>query len=184
MIVCGGAFNGGVTAQVGKIIAAVPCTQKIYVYAPNGDVMTNLFGKDRIVCFGTAKESASVDEILNSRTMKAARAQHEYYRNLYGRDSWEELDSFKRYSNVSSSDFMFTVKRLMEQGVSFDFLAELEHIRWCRYHYLNNWRYGKERDNALRIHHDLVPFSQLTTEEIQKDIEAIKIKLEIEETDS
>lgn len=177
IIICSSTREGGVIAQASKILAATS-VPTIYVYAPNGDIISNFFGKDRVVCFGTAKETASIDIILNEKTMQAARAQHEYYRQQHGGAPWEQLDSFRRYSNVSSSDYLFTIERLMEKGVGFETLAELEHIRWCRYHYLNNWKYGKEKDNAKRLHHDLVPFGELSEDERKKDIEAIKSKLE------
>lgn len=61
--------------------------------------------------------------------------------------------------------------------MSIEDIAELEHIRWCRYHYLNNWRYGKERNNAEHIHDLLVPYDDLSEENKMKDIEAVKIKL-------
>lgn len=177
IIICSSPREGGVIAQASKILAATSLPT-IYIYAPNGDIITNFFGKDRIVCFGSAKETASIDIILNEKTMQAAHTQHEYYRQQYGGVPWEQLDSFKRYSNVSSSDYMFTMERLIEKGVAFETLAELEHIRWCRYHYLNNWKYGKEKDNAKRLHHDLVPFCELSDDEIRKDVEAIKSKLD------
>lgn len=177
IIICSSLREGGVIAQASKILAAVSLPT-IYIYAPKGDIITNFFGKGRIVCFGSANETASIDIILNEKTMQAARAQHEYYRQQYGGVPWEQLDSFKRYSNVSSSDYLFTIERLVEKGVGFDVLAELEHIRWCRYYYLNNWRYGKERDDIKRLHPDLVPFRELSGDEIKKDIEAIKSKLD------
>lgn len=177
IIVCSSSREGGIITEASKILAAVSFTQKVYVYAPNGDIITNFFGKDRLICFGIAKETSSIDIILNEKTMEAARAQHEYYRQQYGGAPWEQLNSFMRYSNVSSSDYMFTIERLMEKGVPFDTLAELEHIRWCRYYYLNNWKYGEKRDNVKRLHPDLIPFSELSEDEILKDVEAIKSKL-------
>ena len=177
IIVCSSTREGGVIAQASKILSAVSLPT-IYIYAPKGDIVTNFFGNVRDVCFGSAKETASIDIILNEKTMQAARAQHEYYRQQYGGVPWEQLDSFKRYSNVSSSDYMFTLERLMEKGVKFETLAELEHIRWCRYHYLNNWKYGKERDDVKRLHPDLIPFGELSEDAVRKDIEAIKSKLE------
>ena len=58
--------------------------------------------------------------------------------------------------------------------------AELEHIRWCRYHYLNNWTYGipsngKNKDKTLRIHKDLVPYQTLTDSEKEKDRENVRL---------
>ncbi len=77
---------------------------------------------------------ASADVVFNERTMEAARRQHEFYCQQYGGTPWEQLDSFKRYSNVSSSDYMSTAERLMARGTPPETLAELEHMRWCRYH--------------------------------------------------
>ena len=61
----------------------------------------------------------------------------------------------------------------------FETMSELEHIRWCRYHYLNNWKYGKPekgtKDKAKRIHADLVPYSSLSESEKDKDRENIRI---------
>jgi hypothetical protein len=72
---------------------------------------------------------------------------------------------------------MDTVNRLLAQGVSMETLAELEHIRWCRYHYIHNWKYGPATDSSKRIHNCLIPFSELSEEEKAKDAEAIKSKM-------
>ncbi len=74
---------------------------------------------------------------------------------------------------------MNTVKRLIEKGVSVECLAELEHIRWCRYHYIHNWKYGAVTDNTARTHNCLIPFNELSKEEKEKDVEAIKSKIKM-----
>ena len=58
--------------------------------------------------------------------------------------------------------------------------AELEHIRWCRYMFLNYYTLGtptngKNRDDDKRIHKDLKDFSELDPKERVKDVEAIRI---------
>ena len=71
-----------------------------------------------------------------------------------------------------------------------EWLAEIEHIRWCRYHFLNNWHVvdweevlcdeeGKplrknngtleNKDVKRRLHKCLIPFGQLPEEEKPKD---------------
>ena len=178
IIICGSTDENCNIATVSKLLAAVPIKYQIYVYAPNGDIITNLFGRDSLICFGTAKETASIDIIFNEKLMETARRQHEFYVKQYGETPWEKLDCFKRYSNVSSSDYMHVVNRLLEKGVSFESIAELEHIRWCRYHYIHNWKYGTDTDISKRIHNCLMPFSELSEEEKLKDVEAIKSKME------
>lgn len=180
VIVCGGTQANCNIAIVSKLFVSAPVSYQIYVYAPNGDIVSNLFGKDRLICFGTTKQTASPEIIFNEKSMEAARRQHESYMKKYGGTPWEKLDAFKRYSNVSSSDYRHVINRLLEEGVSLETAAELEHIRWCRYHYLHNWKYGPAVDTAKRIHNCLVPFSELSEAEKIKDIEAIKSTAEKE----
>ena len=177
IIICGGRDENGNIVTASKLLVSVQINCPIYIYAPNGDIITNLFGKDRLICFGTTKDTVSADMIFNEKSMEDARRQHEFYYKQYGGTPWEKLDCFKRYSNVSSSDYMCTIKRLLEQGVPVENVAELEHIRWCRYHYIHNWKYGVETDSSKRTHNCLIPFSELSEEEKIKDMEAIKSKM-------
>ena len=175
IIICGNENDN--ISVVGNLLELLPKCPELYVYAPNGDIFSKLFGNERVHCFGLACDTASIDMILNQKSMEDARRQHEFYTAQYGGVPWEKLDSFKRYSNVSSADFLFMIKKLSEKNVSLDTIAELEHIRWCRYYFLHNWKYGRERNDNERIHNCLVPFSELSEEEKLKDIEAIKSKL-------
>lgn len=54
-----------------------------------------------------------------------------------------------------------------------DRLQEIEHMRWCRFHYLNNWIYGTTEDGKrnpeARIHPLLVPYNELSRFEKDKD---------------
>lgn len=90
---------------------------------------------------------------------------------------WDKLDAFTRYSNISCADYhdirleMLRLMGLPADGDQFppdkmELLAELEHIRWCRYHYLNNWRRGAgengKKDPAAHLHPDLIPYEELT----------------------
>lgn len=177
VILCGSQNDGCNISAVSRLLVSLPFDCPIYIYAPNGDIVTNLFGRGRVTCFGTAQECASADIIFNERFIEAARKQHEFYFKKYGGVPWEKLNAFKRYSNVSSSDYTCVIERLMRQGVSLEKIAELEHIRWCRYHYIHNWKYAPERDDGKRLHNCLVPFADLSEEEKLKDMEAIKSKI-------
>ena len=136
--------------EVSSLLASLPVCPELYVYSPSGDMVTTLFGKDKVHTFGRAEEIGTADMILNEKATEDARKQHQFYADKYGGDPWERLDSFKRYSNISSADYLTVINRLTQKQVPLRKIAELEHIRWCRYHYLNNWRYGKVRDNSKR----------------------------------
>ena len=108
---------------------------------------------------------------------------------------WGKLDPFTRYSNISSADYHeIRLKLLQAQGLpsraeelsaaDMELLAELEHIRWCRYHYLNNWRFGRPEDGRAkdpirRMHALLIPYDELSEAEKEKDRENIRVLLSI-----
>ena len=45
----------------------------------------------------------------------------------------------------------------------------IEHVRWMRFLYMNNWRWAEKRDNAARLHPLLLPYEQLSRENQVKD---------------
>lgn len=62
---------------------------------------------------------------------------------------------------------------------SIDELAELEHIRWCRFHFLHGWQYGipsngKNKDSVLKLHRCLLPFADLDEADQQKNRDIIQ----------
>ena len=115
-------------------------------------------------------------------------------------DSWKELDSFTRNSNYATA-IHDPVKNDLLKLAGIDVagltvaenrnsynqlteeikhrLQEIEHIRWCRYHLLNNWRKPnsdiiingeqKAKDNSQRLHANLVPYNELSLDDQMKD---------------
>lgn len=137
-----------------------------------------------ISLFGSYNRLCTETGILQDALLSQAKAQHAAYCAAHPDQAtpWEALDAFTRYSNVSSSFFervnvplirMANDNRSQEQVR--ELLSELEHIRWCRYHYLSNWSYkpGK-KDRAARTHSDLIPYKQLSKEDQQKDWDALQ----------
>ena len=96
-------------------------------------------------------------------------------------------------SNISCADYHeIRMAMLNEMHISpadpdadmTDTLAELEHIRWCRYYFLNNWQYGvpagrETKCASRRIHRDLRPYSELDEQEKEKDRENIRVLLSV-----
>jgi hypothetical protein len=67
-------------------------------------------------------------------------------------DAWSHLPS------LAQGEVLFRTPGERER------LAILEHRRWMADRRLGGWRYGAKRDNAARLHPDLVPFEQLPDE--------------------
>lgn len=82
---------------------------------------------------------------------------------------WKELNSYLRWENVSSANYDDIRALLKEKGVSGKQLAEFEHIRWLRCHYLDNWEYSAVRDDSAHCHPDLQDFNTLSEGEKEKD---------------
>jgi hypothetical protein len=155
-------------------------------------------------CFDWRAEAEKPENVLEDRRYLLAKTINLRYSHLYSgvdetpenRDAeWDRLDAFTRGSNISAADYHeIRLRMLAELGLPADYealppetaelLSELEHIRWSRYHYLNNWRFGKpesgaRKDPVLRIHADLVPYEALTEPEKQKDRDNIRVLLSV-----
>lgn len=170
-----------------------------HVFAANTSVIRLLAENERLLVFDWKNESQKLKYILNDTLFEHAKQINLRYAHLYKQvpenkvsmeKEWQLLDTFTRYSNVNSADYHEVRQKMLEfDGQSdsdvlipdiLEIHAELEHIRWCRYHYLNNWKYGipvngKNKDKSLRIHKDLIPYSELTDDEKEKDRENIRI---------
>ncbi len=106
---------------------------------------------------------------------------------------WLSMSNFLRRSNEVAADHMpIKVALVMGQQCSGQFdavayeaklaeckadpavyaeLCQVEHTRWARFYFMNNWDYSAVRDNSKRLHHLLVPFDQLSPVEVAKDWE-------------
>ena len=115
-------------------------------------------------------------------------------------ESWDKLDAFTKGSNYSSALHDIQKYELLKEagidvsGMSVreneqryndlseavrNSLQEIEHIRWARYHFLNNWSTmdeetlakcgGKKKDTLNRLHVDLVPYRELSEEDQEKN---------------
>lgn len=174
----------------------------IDVFAASTTGVELLEAGGRLRAFHWKQEALKPEHILSDVLFDQAKRINLRYASLYGgvpqteeekEEQWRKLDSFTRYSNISAADYHeVRLKMLAAMGQPADvkkmepacleLLAHLEHIRWCRYHWLNNWRYGipdngKRKDAARRIHMDLVPYGSLTEADKEKDRENIRILL-------
>lgn len=149
---------------------------KIYIYNKN-EAAISAFFENSVVCFGNDEIVLSPDSIMHEKLTECAKKINLHYCKKYGGSTWEELSVFLRQSNISVAEFFPVLRKMYDQGASLDELTRLEHIRWCRFHFLNNWKYSSKRDNYLRLHPCLLPFEKLTKEEQQKDKENVLLAL-------
>lgn len=138
---------------------------------------------DRLFPIPIPNKKNLLDQIIanNLSVYKRAEKKHEEYIAAarekekgkavpeYSYFDWGELNSYLRWDNVSSTNYDDVRILLGEKGVPEERLAEFEHIRWLRCHYLDNWEYAKQRDDSAHRHSDLADFSDLPEEEKAKD---------------
>lgn len=184
-------------AVVRDLTLALP-GKRIHVLSAQPEGTVFLADQAELVCFDWKQRSMQPERILNNRLDDYAKRINLRYAHLYDgveetekeRDiQWAKLNSFTRYSNISAADYHAIQLLMLGNDALTDEklerLAELEHIRWCRYHYLNNWTYGtpdngKNKDAAKRIHRSLLPYAELPDSEKEKDRENIRILLSLD----
>lgn len=94
-------------------------------------------------------------------------------------EEWNKLSGLLKWSNISSSDYKRLLISLCKDGMcDEELLAELEHIRRCRFHVLNFWKYGVpqsgSRDTKNRIHICLCAYSEMDESDKEKDREVAR----------
>lgn len=175
--------------------------KKIDVFVDDSVGIELLEEQERLNLFFWKIESQKIENLFEERLLDVAKRINLRYAHIYnGVDEteinkeleWNKLDSFTKYSNISVADYheiqleMISVSgnKFCSQSDMYEILAELEHIRWCRYHYLNNWKYGipedgKNKDNIKKIHCDLKPYKQLPEKVKEKDRENVQLLVSI-----
>ena len=157
---------------------------------------------NNIVFWGTLKDICTKDLIIKENLNRIAKKTHTLYLNMCGDESdpdesWKELSKFHKQSNISQADHVISKlmillnlrqksyeelsTRIVDESLSVlksiskdekDLLCEIEHIRWMRFMYVNNWSYDKKRYNPKRKHNMLVDYSELSYEEQIMDFNA------------
>lgn len=185
---------------VGQLLSTLT-REKIYVFRAVPELEL-LAGGERLIPFDWKEEGQQIQDIFHETLFERAKRINLRYANLYSgvredaenkEKEWQALDTFTRYSNISAADYHeIRLQMLQEMHQTPDnltpdimeLLSELEHMRWCRYHYLNNWHYGvpengKRKDAKKRIHSDLVSYSALSEAEKKKDRDNVRLLLSI-----
>ncbi len=168
-----------VSAEIFQTIAVKAGGKKLYYYSPVSGDAGDYIAYGMPEAFGENEEIFTNENIRRQKLVQTAIALNEQYAAKYNTErDWNRLSGFLKSSNISSADFQ-QVLRELSSSMPEEELAELEHIRWCRFYSLNYWRQGnpegKERkDERRRIHRDMVAYSALSEEEREKDREVVQ----------
>ena len=178
---------------------------EIHYFSPRKTVLQEIYKKDKLLSFGSYSDVLTEQNIKSGKLYHAAKELNYKYACLYGsvtgdeakkeqemEEQWELLDGFTKGSNIAAADYheirKLIIRMAKEQNreITEDCLGRMEHIRWCRFHYLNHWNYGvpengKNKDASRRIHVCLVPFDELKKEDQVKDYESVKVLLDLED---
>lgn len=177
--------NRDALAEIGRYF---PTKAILYARIAQGD------SPDGAVFFGGDEAVLTPEHVFGERLTETARALNRLYgqQNPQSACEWEALSPTAKWSNMASADHL-PVKIGLLLGSSADckenaaacraayaaytqlnaaqkdMCRRLEHERWMRNLYLENWQYAKERDNTLRRHPLLCPYDELSEADKEKD---------------
>ena len=177
---------------------------RLVAFADHVPAITLLAQEGRLEIFPWMDRALDPALILQDTLLRQAKAINLRYAHIYSgveesgaarEAEWAKLDAFTRYSNISCADYHDIRLKMLEcmgapadaaqlSPAQMELLAELEHIRWCRYHYLSNWRRGTpenggRKDPERRLHTDLIPYGDLDEASKEKDRENIRVLLSV-----
>ncbi|MBQ1948042.1 MAG: hypothetical protein II359_05480 [Clostridia bacterium] len=163
---------------------------EIYCFDPNS-TFVNIFEYEKIYPFGqytaliTEKNIRHFNQLAKELNYQYAVAYAENPATI--EEAWDKLDTFTKGSNIAAMDYhkiRLIVMRETGKSEADEALSEMEHIRWCRYHFINHWKYGEtangKKDRENKIHPCLKPYSELKREDQIKDKEGIQVLLALE----
>lgn len=176
-----------VSAELIQTFAVNSCAGELYYYSPRGGNAGDYIALKNMKAFGRDKNVLTDENIRRRKLIQTAIELNAQYVRAYGskeeknnkpEDNWIKLSGFLKNSNISSADFNEVLAELPE-SLTDEELAELEHIRWCRFLYLNYWQKGipsngKNKDEEKRIHKNLKPYCELSKEEKDKDLAVVR----------
>lgn len=167
-------------AEMMQTIVVKAGDSKVYYYSPHSGDLVSYFSQGSIIPFGRDDMVFTDDNIRRFKLFCKAVKLNEHYATLYNTErNWNALSGFLKGSNISAATFGEVLFDLNSR-ISEEEQAELEHIRWCRFYFLNYYTFGipkngKKRDDKRRIHKDLVAYNELDQAEKLKDLDAIRI---------
>lgn len=168
-----------------ELIKLFPTSAEIHVRL-NSEV-------DKVEVFGSSKEVFKISSFVRDDINNLAVMLNDIYNeSTGGAFGWNELSDHLKRSNMAAADHMIVkVRYLLDDDSTTgltkqncrgayevfsnadpekrDICREMEHRRWMRFHQMYNWTYSPERDDLMRRHPLLLPYSELSEEDKEKD---------------
>lgn len=168
-----------------QTIGVLGMNGQVYYYAPKSGEAGEYLQLSNLTPFGNDDEIFTYENVCRENLLQNAKNLNFKYAKSYKKEcgtkeeEWKKLNGFLKWSNISAADYSEVLAEIAENNTCkrserLDELAELEHIRWCRFHILNYWKYGKDRDNEKRIHPCLRAYTELEEEEREKDRNVVR----------
>lgn len=177
---------------------------EIDFYNPAGTELVAVYDNNNLTSFGILEEVLTEENIKTDKLYRAAKKVNFNYAIIYDKtgnyswdmpnvekcveEEWEKRDSFDKDSNIAAADYHQIREMVVDacgicrdtiSAEQMEMLKEMEHVRWCRYHFVNHWNYcdGDKKNKKKRRHPLLVPYAELPKNEDDKDEEVIRILL-------
>jgi len=157
---------------------------RLIFFAPDSEI----FSADAILRSGVDALARAVHEAYLQAADADARANNQ---PTAAGKKWEELGSNDRDGNREAADHTWAKLRTLGYKISpvpegetvapvsdallnelkarEEELARVEHYRWMTWRLLTGWTYGSPRDNAKKLHPDIVPYEALAPPTQDKD---------------
>ncbi|SKC42069.1 hypothetical protein SAMN02745115_00693 [[Eubacterium] yurii] len=74
----------------------------------------------------------------------------------YLSEKFEEFTNLQNIQREDKEEFKILFRKYLKENPPLDFLSRLEHKRWCNSYYAMNFRYGEEKDEAMKTHPCLI----------------------------
>ncbi len=183
-----------------QILYATSSNSKVFYYSPSGVNIEDTLLKDsentdkyefeRLFGFGhhytgdngINKQIISEKMLFNNGLLEEAKTLHYNYLGSFAKESkdneWRKLCGFDKGANLNAVDYAEIGWPLLNVR-SEEEMAELEHIRWCRYYFLNHWEQGEvdegEKNRKERIHKNLIPYKNLSEDIKEKNMKTVRL---------
>lgn len=176
------------------------CDETEIHYYSNGEaLLENIFDGDKLHSFGAWDSIYTEKNIMGQELCRLGMELNYSYSKNYAEDYdstlpkkeaitslWDKLDGFTKASNLAAADYheirLMILRKQGKKELSFTedeqlWLSKAEHIRWCRFHFVNHWVYkplaDARSDRKKRIHTCLIPFEEMQEEDQKKDWDTI-----------